>query len=156
MVPLTMVTLLVLGALQAPASDAGEKMVVFVCEHGAAKSVVAAAHFNRLAQERGLPFRAISRGTDPEPTVPSRVSEGLRADGAPLPEGFVPAPVQSADTVRAVRVVTFDVQLPADIQRGPVTNWSGVPAVSDGYPAASRDIRLRVNALLKELASGRP
>ncbi|MGH9334858.1 MAG: hypothetical protein ACRD21_14045, partial [Vicinamibacteria bacterium] len=42
------------------------RTVVFVCEHGAAKSVIAAAHFNRLAKERELPFRAISRGTVPD------------------------------------------------------------------------------------------
>jgi hypothetical protein len=32
--------------------------VVFVCEHGAAKSVVASEYFNKLAAERG---RAIAR-----------------------------------------------------------------------------------------------
>lgn len=29
--------------------------VMFVCEHGAAKSVIATAYFNKLAAERGLP-----------------------------------------------------------------------------------------------------
>ena len=32
---------------------AKERVVVFVCEHGAAKSVVAAAYFDRLAAELG-------------------------------------------------------------------------------------------------------
>ena len=41
-----------------------DKAVVFVCEHGAAKSVVATAYFNKLAAERGLPFRATFRGTN--------------------------------------------------------------------------------------------
>ena len=53
----------VLGVLAATASHAGDDKpaatVVFVCEHGAAKSVVAAAHFNRMARERGLAVRAI-------------------------------------------------------------------------------------------------
>ena len=35
--------------------------VVFVCEHGTVKSVMAALWFNRLATERKLPFRAVSR-----------------------------------------------------------------------------------------------
>ncbi len=30
-----------------------ESVAVFVCEHGAAKSIVAAAHFNRIAREKG-------------------------------------------------------------------------------------------------------
>src|SRR5262249_35169486 len=36
--------------------------VVFVCLHGSVKSQVAAAHFNRIAKERGLPVIAVSRG----------------------------------------------------------------------------------------------
>ena len=35
--------------------------VVFVCEHGAAKSVLAAIEFNRMAEARGAPMRAIFR-----------------------------------------------------------------------------------------------
>ncbi len=40
--------------------------VMFVCEHGAAKSVIATAYFNKLAAERGLPYRATFRGTTPQ------------------------------------------------------------------------------------------
>ena len=40
--------------------------VVFVCEHGAAKSVVAAQYFNKLAGERGLAVRAVARGAEPQ------------------------------------------------------------------------------------------
>ncbi len=29
-----------------------EPVVLFVCEHGTAKSIVAAAHFNKIAQEK--------------------------------------------------------------------------------------------------------
>ena len=36
--------------------------VVFVCEHGSVKSLVAMMYFNHRAQERGLKFRAIARG----------------------------------------------------------------------------------------------
>src|SRR5690242_16385787 len=55
--------------------------VLFVCEHGSAKSVVAAAHFNRIAAERGLPFRAIARGTVPEPGMAPAAVKGLLEDG---------------------------------------------------------------------------
>ena len=40
--------------------------IVFVCEHGAAKSLIAAAYFNMLAAGRGLPARATFRGVDPQ------------------------------------------------------------------------------------------
>jgi arsenate reductase len=37
------------------------KRIVFVCEHGSAKSVIAAAYFNRIVKERNLPFEAAAR-----------------------------------------------------------------------------------------------
>lgn len=124
--------------------------VVFVCEHGAAKSVVAAAHFNKLAQERGLPFRAISRGTAPDPAVPAGISAGLKSDGLSLPAGFTPAHVGAEDASGAVRVVTFDVTLPTATPKTP-TPWDGLPAFSDGYAPASAAIRAKVETLIGEL-----
>jgi len=59
--------------------------VVFVCAHGAAKSVIAATYFNKLAVERGLPYRATFRGVTPDPELSARALEGLKGDGlAPL------------------------------------------------------------------------
>src|SRR5215207_1472346 len=40
--------------------------VLFVCLHGAAKSVVGAAHFRRLAAARGLDIDAVAAGTEPD------------------------------------------------------------------------------------------
>lgn len=37
----------------APKTPIASQTVLFVCEHGAAKSVIAAAHFNKIAKERG-------------------------------------------------------------------------------------------------------
>lgn len=55
--------------------------VVFVCLHGSAKSLIAAEHFRRLAEEQGLDVCATSAGTDPDPEIPPHVIEGLLADG---------------------------------------------------------------------------
>jgi arsenate reductase (thioredoxin) len=137
-------------------SQPQQKMVVFVCEHGTAKSVVAAAHFNRLAQERRLPFRAISRGTVPDPGVPEFVRNGLKADGAPVAPSFVPTRVTPRDASGAVRVVTFDVKLPEDVKPREATNWTGLPNFCDGYGPARADIRARVEELLRQLASENP
>ena len=49
-----------------------------VCEHGSAKSVVAAAHFNYIARERNLKLRAISRGTNPDEEIAPKAAEGLK------------------------------------------------------------------------------
>ena len=125
--------------------------ILFVCEHGAAKSVVAAAHFNKLAAERGLPFRAISRGTAPDPLVPPRIVDGLKGERLTMPTGFAPALVTSADVSSATRVVTFDVNLPVSRSAARVSPWNGLPAFSDGYAPASAAIAERVKNLLQEL-----
>jgi hypothetical protein len=48
--------------LQAATTPARQR-VLFVCLHGAAKSVIATAYFNKLARDRGLSYRATFRGT---------------------------------------------------------------------------------------------
>jgi protein-tyrosine-phosphatase len=46
--------------------------ILFVCEHGSAKSVIAAAHFNQLAEQRRLPYHAVARGINPGREIRSR------------------------------------------------------------------------------------
>ncbi|SRR5258708_21944166 len=67
---------------QARAQDSAQPgRVVFVCEHGSVKSLVATEYFNRRAKAQGVPYRAVARGTAPERTVPKAVRDGLRSDG---------------------------------------------------------------------------
>src|SRR6184192_3905741 len=81
-------------------------VVVFVCEHGAAKSVVAAAHFNRLAISRGLDVRAIARGVEPQAELAPSAVNGLRAEGMTLPID-IPTKLSAEDVEHATRVVAF-------------------------------------------------
>ena len=145
--PFMAIVLIAASAWAQPATQT----VLFVCEHGAAKSVVAAAHFNKLAAERGLPFRAVSRGTAPDPTVPARISDGLKSEGLTVPAGFLPVLVTSRDTNAAFRVVTFDVTLPVATDALRVNRWDSLPAFSDGYGPASAAIAAKVDALVREL-----
>ena len=129
--------------------------VLFVCEHGTAKSVVAAAHFNKLAAEKKLALRAESRGTAPDPAVPQRIVAGLKGEGLSLPAGFTPAPVSAKDVAGAARVVTFDVSLPATAEASSITRWNGLPALSDGFGPANAAIKARVEALINELEAAK-
>src|ERR1700694_3433304 len=85
MAPATLVTcnLLLFSALSgfAQSDQVNSQTVVFVCEHGSAKSVIAAAYFNRLASEKGIPYRAISRATKPDDNIDPKVKSKLAADG---------------------------------------------------------------------------
>src|SRR5215510_11555654 len=101
-------------------------VIIFVCEHGAAKSVLSAAIFNKLAQERRLNLRAIARGTNPDPEISPKVAAGLRADGVAASES-APKKISRADLAGARRVITF-CALPDDYPAGSikVENWEEV------------------------------
>lgn len=96
--------LVILGALMTAPGPQPASTVLFVCEHGSAKSVVAAAHFNQIAAARGLPFRAVSRGTVPDPEMAPAAVEGLRGDGL-KPDDPAPRKLEQADLDAAARVI---------------------------------------------------
>jgi protein-tyrosine-phosphatase len=124
------------------------RRVVFVCLHGAAKSVVAAAHFRRLAGQRGLDVDAVAAGTEPDATLAPGAVKGLAAEGL-TPRPARPRPVTLHDLNAATRVVAFGCDVGATGTR-PVEQWE-VPAVSDGYQAARDGIVGRVERLVAEL-----
>jgi len=78
-----------------PRQPAPKDRVVFVCEPGAAKSVIAAAWFERIAAERGVPFHAIARGATPQPSRSVASVAGLRGDGL-VPQPASPRPLTSS------------------------------------------------------------
>ncbi|MGH7398139.1 MAG: low molecular weight phosphatase family protein [Candidatus Rokuibacteriota bacterium] len=129
------------------------RSVLFVCLHGAAKSVLAAADFQHLAAGRGLALTADSAGTEPDPEIAPGVVAALRADGLDL-SGKRPRRVTRDDTAGAARVVTFGCDLgeamPASV---PVERWDDVPAVSENLPVARAAIRRHLERLLEECAA---
>jgi protein-tyrosine-phosphatase len=124
--------------------------VLFVCLHGAAKSVVGAAHFRRAAAARGLAARAVAAGTEPDAELTPAAVNGLAADRLE-PEPRRPRPVTLHDLRTATRVVSFgcDVRAPGGTA---VERWDDVPAVSDGYEAARDRIVAKVERLVADLA----
>ena len=139
------------GLLAGPAGEPARTTVLFVCEHGSAKSVVAAAHFNRLAAERGLELRAVSRGTVPDQEMAPAAVAGLRADGL-RPAGTAPVKLTQADLDAAARVVSF-CDIPTELEsRVPVERWE-VPPVSTDYAAARAAIVVRIENLLREMGA---
>lgn len=127
--------------------------VTSACEHGAARSVVAAAYFNRLATEKRLPYRAVSRGVNPEDKVPPVVVNGLAADGLDV-RNWTPIAISADDVHGAAKVVTFACKLPASAH--PAANqllqWDEpMPSVSESYESARQSIVKRVNALIDDL-----
>ena len=131
--------------------------VVFVCEHGSVKSLVAMEHFNRKARERGLSYRAVARGTAPDPVVPTPVQNGLRADGFDVSD-FVPRMLSTSDVADGALIVSFDSDIAGTVGgRARYVKWDGLPAVLADYPRGRDAIVRQVDALIDALArSGSP
>jgi arsenate reductase (thioredoxin) len=132
-----------------------DRPVLFVCLHGAAKSVLAAADFQRMAAERGLDVPAASAGTEPDPAIAPGVLRTLLAEGIDL-RGQAPRRLTRGDVAAAARIVAFGCDLGAAAPAGTaVEQWADVPAVSDDLPAARAVIRRHLERLVDECARAR-
>jgi hypothetical protein len=115
---------------------------------------MAASYFNQLASERGLPFRAVSRGTAPDSTtVPAAIIAGLRDDGFDV-AAFHPIAVDAVDVSASRRVILINTALPASAQVTGIETeqWNDVPPASADYAAARSALRSHVGRLMDDLA----
>src|SRR5689334_5398102 len=116
-----------LGATALPAqqeSKTAPPKIVFVCEHGAAKSVIAAKELEKMAHERGISIQTVSRGKTPDPEIPATVRTGLKADGIEIGT-MKPVQVKPEDLRDAARVISFGPDLSALTgQTLSVEDWS--------------------------------
>ena len=149
---------LALAACATPANKpaAAPPQGLFVCEHGNVKSLMAASYFNQLARQRGLPFRALSRGSAPDSdSVPPKIISGLDGEGFDVRE-FHPVAVSAADAAASSQVVTIGVTLSTDLTgKVPVEQWNDVPPASVDYAAASASLKEHVRVLLDRMAAPR-
>jgi protein-tyrosine-phosphatase len=134
----------------AAAQASGDEKVVFVCEHGAAKSVIATAYFNKLAAERGLPDRAIYRGANPQAELSVSALKGLREDGLAVPSAK-PSPITTGDVTKATYIFAIGCSLPSQAtSSGKTASWDDVPD-DQGYAAQRDAIKKHVERLLDQL-----
>lgn len=95
--------------------------VLFVCDHGSVKSLMAASRFDEAAARRGLRMRAVARGVNPDAAGAARVI-----------------------------AIGVDLSLHDGAARMPIVNWNDVPPASIDYPRARDDLARRIEALLDE------
>jgi arsenate reductase (thioredoxin) len=141
-------------AQQTPTQGVQGHTILFVCEHGSAKSVIAVAHFNDLANQKGLPYRAIARGIHPDKEIPPHVKSGLAAEGLDI-RGWQPKRFSEEDAATAERVITLGCALPRpkSFKARKLQDWNDVPSPSENYQNASRAIIERVALLLRDLGN---
>ena len=138
-----------IGAQQAIAPEQGT--VLFVCEHGTVRSLLAKVLFEEYARAVGLQMRAVSRGTRADSVVPPWMTRGLAADHVTLGP-WRPQTLRPGDLANASYVVSFDVPRGATAAaRAPQTQWDGLPSVSQDYPRGRDAIKARVHQLVDSL-----
>jgi arsenate reductase len=122
------------------------RTILFVCEHSAAKSAIAAAYFDKLAREQKLNYKASFRGVNPKSTLSTVAAKGLNEDGIDT-IGWKPTIVTKSDIDEASEVVTFGCALPGEDVASKVTDWKGISSPSQNYPLARDEIKKRVQRL---------
>lgn len=131
--------------------------VLFLCPHGAAKSVLAAALFERLSAERGLLLQATCAGTEPDSEVAPHVRDLLEREELPLPLDQ-PQLVTADLMVWASHVISLGCtldELPLRPQHWEL--WDDVPLPSQNLEGAHQRIQQHVTRLVDALVrNGRP
>jgi protein-tyrosine-phosphatase len=123
-----------------------ERTFLFLCPHNAAKSVIAAAYYERLAAARGVTLRAASAGTDPG--VSPGVAGALLAEGIDV-RAHRPRRVTAEDLTRASRVVSLGCDLGDLAPLGLVIeHWDDVPSPSADLTGARAVIASHVRRVV--------
>lgn len=141
-------------AEQAPAKPA--PTILFMCPHGAAKSLMASAYFQKMAKERGLNVRVDSAGTEPDPELSKGVVAHLQKNGYAIPiakpRAATSGDMQTADIVISIGCDLSKLSPPP----GKIRDWT-VPDFSANFDRAEQAIRDQVIKLVDELvAAQRP
>ena len=137
-------------ALNGCQEEKSSKEVLFVCTHGAARSPIATAYFNKIAKEKKLNYHAIFRGTEPDKALTPETDQGLNQDNFNI-LGWKPIKVSLQDVEKAFKVITFDCSVPSQKSQAPHENWTGIPSISKDYKIARDVIKEKVEELIKEL-----
>ena len=127
--------------------------ILFLCPHAAAKSVIASAYFNQLAQEHNLAWVGDAAGTDPSLTVSPAVVSLLQTEGIDVAQ-HQPRRIRPDELEQAYRVISLGCELEdLQIEADAVEQWLDVPAPSQDLIGAQKAIRNHVEQLIDELRS---
>ena len=126
--------------------------IVFVCQQGYGKSLVAARHFERKAAAYGLNVQVLARGITPATSVTPAIVSALAKEGFDVAP-FRPAALTAADIEAADRIVSFGVDVPEALSI--TQRVDDVPALSQDYGAGRDRIVQVLDGLLIELMAER-
>ncbi len=128
-----------------------KQTIVFICEHGAARSTIAAAYFNKLANEQHLNYQAVFRGLVPDSTVSADTKNGLSKDGFET-KNLITKALTKEDVETSSQIVTLNCNLESESSIAkPMQKWVEIPAIKGNYDVARDAIYAKVEAYIAEL-----
>jgi arsenate reductase len=129
-------------------------MLLFLCPHNAAKSVLAAAYCQHLLARCGLEVQVTSAGTEPDATVSPAVVALLRREGLDVAH-HRPRCVTREALEAAFRIISLGCDVSHLTPPGVVVeHWDDVPAPSQQLAQARDAIYTRVERLVEEIIQG--
>ena len=130
--------------------DSSVRTILFVCEHGAGRSTIAATYFNKIAEKQGLKYHAIFRGVEPQEALGKSTKNGLIKDGIDV-TNLIPTRLSKNDINNAYKVITLDVTLPDTLNKADIT-WTGIQ-MAGNYDVSKTQITLKVDSLITLLTT---
>ena len=125
--------------------------VLFLCPHGAAKSVIAAAYCKRLATRYGFDMSVDFAGTEPAEAISIEVIEKLKDEGIDVSDQR-PRLVTEKDLVEADWVFNMGCDLDGMAPpRTPVVHWPDVPSSNQDLDKTAKDIRAHLDRFFERL-----
>ncbi len=150
-VVLALLAIAPVGVTAQPTAAQTPKPVLFVCEHGTVRSLLAKVLFEEYAGAVGLNMKAVSRGTRADSIVPPWMLQALTKDHVVLGD-WRPQTLRPSDLSNASVVVSFDLPAAATAT-APVrrAQWDNLPSVSADYATGRDAIKVRVHQLVDSL-----
>lgn len=130
--------------------DSTLKTILFVCEHGAGRSTIAATYFNSIAMKRNLKYHAIFRGVEPQEALGVSTKNGLVKDGIDV-TNLIPIKVSQNDVCKAYKIITLDVTLPDSLNKEHI-KWTGIQ-MAGNYDISKAQIVAKVDSLIMLLTT---
>jgi arsenate reductase (thioredoxin) len=125
--------------------------VLFLCPHGAAKSVLASAYFEKLSAEKGLRFQGASAGTEPDAVTAPVVVNLLKDEGIEVSDR-IPRLVTNEELSAAYRVISMGCDLGEMAPAGVAVEEWDIPDFSADVPTARSAIYAHVECLVDDLS----
>ena len=128
------------------------KTILFMCPHGAAKSVMAMTYFQKLADEKGIDIVAEAAGPFPDEVTNPKTVALMTEEGFDLSK-HTPRKVTAEDISQADRVISLGCEL-GDLpnENKVIEQWDDVPLPSQGIDASWGKIKSKVEDLILELS----